>query len=134
MKVFLKFICVLFALQVQISFSQELTQKNDRQLNLPPGLTLYHKTNVNIDYSYKLNETPDFNRVDKTVRDFKQTLDDKEYETLEKSSPDVYTYYKEINRYFNSLSPKVKALYTADEIWYIYMFDQELKEKLTTIK
>lgn len=74
MKVFLKFICVLFAFQVHISFSQNLTQKNDRQLNLPPGLTLYPKTDVNIDYSYKLNETPDFNRVDKTVRDFKETL------------------------------------------------------------
>jgi hypothetical protein len=45
-----------------------------------------------------------------------------------------YKYYTTANAYFDSLSKKIKEMYTVNELWYIYVFDQNLKNKLLTIK
>jgi hypothetical protein len=33
-------------------------------------------------------------------------------------------------RYFGTLSDRVKKIFTIEELWHIYKFDQALKEKL----
>jgi hypothetical protein len=134
MKVFLKFICVLFALQVQISFSQELTQKKNNQFNLPPGFTLYPKTDSTIDYSEKLFNEPNYKQIGVVNRQFKSVMTEENYVDMQLNDMDSYNYYKEAEVYFDRLSDKVKAIYTADEIWYIYYFDTNLKNQLLSVK
>jgi hypothetical protein len=57
-----------------------------------------------------------------------------EFSKLKNSNKKLYDYYTTANKYFESLSPRVKSTYTLKELWYIYMFDQGLKNKLSTIK
>ena len=108
-------------------------QKNvDVNYNLPPGVVLQKKGVEKKDLSYKLN-LENFNNnplADNFLRKFSAD----EIIQMENDKGEDYFYYKKANEYFMSLSNKVRKIFTYDELWYIYMFDQSLKNKLTNIK
>jgi hypothetical protein len=123
----------LIYLFLAISFC--INAQNDTEsYNLPPNAKLYNKTNVNKDYSHKLYDNPNYDQVKKVESDFKFFLTDENYADMQANDQISFRYYKEAEAYFDGLSHKVKALYTAEEIWHIYYFDQKLKNHLTTIQ
>ena len=55
-------------------------------------------------------------------------------EEFKNTDPEYYNYYIKGLSFFDSLSNKVKQTYNSTELWYIYVFDQDLKNRLLTIK
>lgn len=106
----------------------------NKKFNLPPGAFLQKKFITNADLSYKLKgETPRIIYLDSDLK-IAKTFSSEELESIKDSDPTNYNYYTTANNFFNSLSPKVKGIYSKIELWYIYVFDQDLKNKLVTVK
>lgn len=127
MKNFFSFIIVLLTIQLA-----QAQKRIDGDFNLPPGVVLSKKGVELNDLSYKLS---DENYINNPVsNNFLRKFSDEELSEMELKKGDDYYYYKIANEYFISLSDKVKKIYTYEELWYIYMFDQNLKRKLTTIQ
>ena len=53
---------------------------------------------------------------------------------MKTESPESYVYYIKADEYYKKLSPKVKAVFSVDDLWNIYMFNQKLKVQLADIK
>jgi hypothetical protein len=121
---------LLILIALFFSFS---SYSQDQKYNIPPGSVIRKKGVEQIDYSWKLkNISQDkafFKDSNYLVRFTLEELNE-----MEKNSIDKYNYYKTADNYFKALSPKVKSLFSIDELWYIYMFDETLKEKIKTIK
>ena len=110
-----------------------IQNSNNKKINLPPGAVLSKKFATNIDFSYKLNGgIPDIIYADSDLQVAKN-LSAEELESLKDINPVNYNYYTTANSYFLNLSSKVKSIYNKTELWYIYVFDQDLKNKLVTI-
>lgn len=101
--------------------------------NLPPGAVLMPKGVTDVDYSYKLQESVNGNDSKTTCLQFLNSFK-KDLTEIKNNFPKEYEYYAAAENYFNSLSDKVKVLFNAEELRYVYIFDQELKNKLTTVK
>lgn len=114
-----------------ISFGQT-NQKNIKNYNLPPGVVLHMKGIEEKDLSFKLN-TVGYEKND-LADNFLRKFSSEEINQMETEKSKDYYYYKTANEYFLSLSEKIRKIYSYDELWYIYMFDQNLKNKLTSIK
>ena len=97
--------------------------------NLPPGAKLTKKIKL-IDYSFKLDESHNEPLTKNYLAKFKAN----ELESIKSIDYPKYKYYTDANAYFMALSNRVKRAFTVDELWYIYMFDKNLKDKLPTIK
>lgn len=116
-------------------FSQNAKQSsNEANLNLPPGSRLHPKAKI-YDLSFKLNKNG-FENVSYLQSDLKflKDLSDVEIENQKTENPEYYAYYMAGKKYINELSSKVRNIYTVTELWYIYAYDQKLKNTLTTIK
>jgi Glu-tRNA(Gln) amidotransferase subunit E-like FAD-binding protein len=104
------------------------------QYNLPPGAVLYPKTDPSIDYSEKLYGESNYKQIVIVNQQFKSVMTPENYADMQANDLASYNYYKEAEAYFDQLSDKVKALFTANEIWYIYYFDTNLKNQLLSVK
>jgi uncharacterized Zn finger protein len=122
----------VFVLILLASVLVQAQKAVDNNYNLPPGVVLQKKGVEKKDLSYKLNlENYSTNQLaDNFLRKFTK----EELMQMENNKDEDYFYYKKANDYFMSLSDKVRKIYTYDELWSIYMFDQDLKQKLTNIK
>ncbi|MBC5836280.1 hypothetical protein G6N05_15345 [Flavobacterium sp. F372] len=103
-----------------------------KNYNLPPGVVLQMKGIEEKDLSFKLNSV-DYEKNELVVN-FLRKFSSEEIKQMEIEKGKDYYYYKVANEYFLSLSEKIRKIYSYDELWYIYMFDQNLKNRLTTIK
>ena len=114
----------LFLVAYSLVFSQS------SEYNLPPGYKLNpnHKT---FDLSYKLNGA-DYERdlPEGKLRILKDIPDSR----LNETSSEYQQYVKEGKKFINSLSKKIRGLYTEEELWYIYAFDSKLKNQIKNIK
>jgi hypothetical protein len=110
------------------------TSTNSTQYNLPPGAVMYPKTNPSADYSEKLYGQPNYKQIIVVNQEFKSVMTEENYADMLKNDMDSYNYYKTAEQYFDALSDKVKALFTANEIWHIYYFDATLKNQLLTVQ
>jgi hypothetical protein len=110
------------------------TSTNSTQYNLPPRAVMYPKTNPSADYSEKLYGQPNFKQIIIVNQEFKSVMTEENYADMLKNDMDSYNYYKTAEQYFDALSDKVKALFTANEIWHIYYFDATLKNQLLTVQ
>ncbi|BCY29465.1 hypothetical protein [Flavobacterium okayamense] len=119
---------ILFVFAINI-----YSQTNNKNYNLPPGYKLHPKKSI-IDLSFKLDDTK-FTNQDYSNKDLKflKDIPENEISTLKNSNPEYFKYLENGNLFINSLSDKVKKIYSKEELWYIFAFDQTLKEKLTTI-
>jgi hypothetical protein len=105
----------------------------DSKFNLPPGCVLKQKFKF-FDLSYKLegkHTVHNFSESDLLVI---KNIPENELDEFKSIDPEYYNYYMKGISFFDSLSNKVKEIYTINELWYIYVFDQELKSKLLTVK
>ena len=101
--------------------------------NIPPNFKISPKTNTEKNYSFKLHNQPDYGTVASTDAQFLKDLTPVNMEDMKINAPESYKYYSEALVYYKQLSQRAKALFTGDEIWFIYMFDQNLKDKLKNI-
>lgn len=108
---------------------QQKLNSSDK-FNLPPGAVFNPKTYSQIDYSEKLYSS---NNKESLNKNYLHEFSPKEIEEMKVKYPKDYVYYNDALNYFNSLSDKVKKTFTVDELWYIYIFDQKLKNTLTTV-
>lgn len=106
----------------------------EKNHNLPPGIVFGKKFITTIDLSYKLNGgVANVSYQDSELK-FGKVFLNNDLETIKETDPVNYNYYTTANNYFNSLSQKVKSLYTKNELFYVYVFDQKLKNQLSAIK
>ena len=124
MKLFYKTaIIFVFSLIAQFSSAQ------NADYNLPPGYGLIPNKAI-FDLSYKLDGKVLDKEIPQTELEFLKEIDDSE---LHLTSPEYQQYIQEGKTFINSLSEKVKSMYTNNELWYIYAFDQKLKNRLVNI-
>jgi hypothetical protein len=103
------------------------------QYNLPPGAVL--KPNAKIeDLSYKLGDLPD--KVDQNYieQNFLEHFTSDELNAMQTESSSLYSYYMEANDFYTKLSPRVKSIFSVNELWDIYYFDADLKQQIILIK
>lgn len=135
----MKHLYFLFAL-VFIFFSDvalaqsNLKKENHEKFNLPPGSRLHPKAKI-YDLSFKLDKgtTENVSYLQSDLK-FLKELSEIEIENQKNENPEYYAYYQAGKNYINALSSKIKHIYTETELWYIYAFDQDLKNKLITVK
>jgi hypothetical protein len=114
----------MISLVTIVVYSQDITK-----FNLPPGTAFAPKLFQEIDYSYKLDQNLNLPINKKFLKFSKEELI-----VLKKKNKKTLNYYLQAKDYFNCLSDKVKKSYTVNELWYIYVFDRDLKNNLTLIK
>ncbi len=125
-----KTILCLVVFITTVSYSQNKTLEN---YNLPPGAVLKQKGFEKIDYSYKLNGFIEVSATKVSTAEFIATFK-KDVEIIKANFPKDYEYYAEAERYFDGLSENVKFRFTANELNYIYIFDQKLKYIIANFK
>lgn len=127
-------LCVLFCGH---SYGQNTERATDNSLsnyNLPPSVVFSKKIITTLDLSYKLNGSPNKQDYNDSELRVGKKISKEQLESLKEIDVVNYKYYTTANAYFDSLSKKIKEMYTVNELWYIYVFDQNLKNKLLTIK
>ena len=102
--------------------------------NLPPNVVFSKKFITTLDLSYKLNGETNIQSYKDSELRVGKILSKEQLESLKEIDVVNYKYYTTANTFFDSLSKKIKDVYTMNELWYIYVFDQNLKNKLLTIK
>lgn len=105
----------------------------ESQYNLPPGTVLKQKILL-VDLSYKLTGEVSYQEYSESDLNVIKELSKEEFENLKNIDIEYYNYYTKGLSFFKGLSDKVKKIYSEKELWYIYVFDQKLKEKLVMIK
>lgn len=126
MKKKLLFIFLFFSV---IGISQEINYK----YNLPPGYKLHPKKKI-IDLSYKLNGQESTLDYTNDELEFLKKNSETEIENYKNIDERYYQYLKGGEQFIDSLSSKIKTIYTHKELWYIYAFDQKLREQITAIQ
>lgn len=119
------------------SYGQNFERKessNFQNYNIPPGIVFPMKFDTTLDLSYKLNGTINLKTYKDSELRVGKVLSPEQLESLKEIDIENYQYYTTANLYFEKLSLKVTNLYTKNELWYIYIFDQNLKNNLLTIK
>ncbi len=127
---------LLFLVPVKL-LGQKTTESKtalESNYNIPPGLVFGKKFITSLDLSYKLTGGVAKMSYDDSELKFGKVFLNNDLESIKEIDPVNYNYYTTANAYFNSLSEKAKHIYTKNELWYIYVFDQKLKTKLLTIK
>jgi len=121
--------CAFFALFVCTATFAQQTGKftyKGKEVNLPPDAIFRPKFFKFIDYSEKLNTVTNQSLDKNFMSDFSK----EDIHNFKTKYQDEYVYYQEALTYFNKLSDKVNRALTVKELWYVYMYDQELKNNL----
>lgn len=109
-------------------------ESEKRVFNLPPDFGLAEKTNTNIDYSYKLAEIPKEDPLNFKSSDFLRNAPQEKLAYYKQNEPQKLQYFTDAKAFYDNLSSKVKVVFTIEELWYIYYFDQKLKNTLQAVK
>ena len=121
--------CAIFTLFVCATATAQQTGKfsyQGKEVNLPPDAVFRPKFFKFIDYSEKLNTV-----TNKSLnKNFMSNFSKEDIHNFKTIYQDEYAYYQEALTYFNKLSDKVNKALSTKELWYIYVYDQELKNKL----
>lgn len=115
------FVCTSVSAQQTAKFIHD-----GREINLPPGAKFNSKRFKYIDYSEKLGAPG----KEKIKKNFMSDFSKEDINNFKTKYQKDYKYYQEALAYFNKLSDRVNKIFTVDELWYIYVYDQELKNKL----
>jgi len=128
-KAIVQLCCMIFTLFVCATATAQQTGKftfQGKEINLPPDAVFRPKYFKYIDHSEKLN-TVATQSLDKN---FMSDFSKEDIHNFKTKYQDEYAYYKEALAYFDKLSVKVNKSLSTKELWYIYIYDQELKNKL----
>lgn len=130
----IRYCFILFSFSLTL-LAQSIEKPNAQEnYNLPPGSVLKQKADEYVDYSYKIKQSYKKNSEKMTSLAFLNGFKKVDFSELKKKFPKDYQYYATAEKYFNSLSDKVKISFSVEELCYIYIFDQHLKNKLVNVK
>ncbi len=121
--------CAIFTLFVCATATAQQTGKftyQGKEINLPPDAVFRPSYFKFQDHSEKLNTVTNQSLDKNFMSDFSK-VDIQNFKTIYKGE---YAYYQEALVYFDKLSDKVNKAFSTKELWYIYIYDQELKNKL----
>jgi len=121
--------CAIFTLFVCATATAQQTGKfihEGKEFNLPPDAVFRPRNFKFIDYSEKLN-TVTSQSLDK---DFMSDFSKEDIHNFKTKYQDEYAYYQEAQAYFDKLSDRVNKALSTKELWYVYIYDQKLKNKL----
>lgn len=127
-------LCFLFCGYSYGQNTERPSNNSSSVYSLPPNVVLSKKFITTLDLSYKLNGEANIQSYKDSEIRVGKILSKEQLESLKEIDVVNYKYYTTANTYFDSLSKKIKDIYTINELWYIYVFDQNLKNKLLTIK
>jgi len=127
-------LCVLFCCDSYGQKAEKSSNNSFSSYNIPPGVVFSKKFVTTLDLSYKLNGGVNKQHYNDSELRVGKNLTNEQLESLKEIDKVNYEYYTIANTYFDSLSKRIKEMYTKNELWYIYVFDQNLKNKLLTIK
>jgi hypothetical protein len=130
----MKRLFILLFLFIGITLSAQNKQNSENNFNTPPNAVLLPKAAKSVDFFEKVNNQPDYSKVSQVESDFRRFLSKDDLNDMEINDKASYQYYVEALNFFEMLSPKVKALFTADDLWNIYMFHSDFKNQLLNIK
>ncbi|PHS05525.1 MAG: hypothetical protein COA88_12125 [Kordia sp.] len=121
--------CMIFTLFVCATATAQQTGKftyQGKEVNLPPDAVFRSRNFKFIDYSEKLSTVA----TESLTKDFMSDFSKEDIHNFKTKYQDEYAYYQEALAYFVKLSDRVNKSLTVKELWYIYIYDQELKNKL----
>jgi len=121
--------CIIFTLFVSATTIAQQTGKftyQGREVNLPPDAVFRPSHFKFIDYSDLLHRVTN----QAVNKDFMAEFSEEDIHNFKTIYQDDYAYYQEAVAYFDKLSDKVNKALSKKQLWYIYMYDQELKSKL----
>jgi hypothetical protein len=95
------------------------------EFNLPPKSKFIPKLYKDVDYSYKLYDESINESLEKN---YLSRFNDTQLNNLKIKDYETYLYYINANKFFINLSAYVKSKFTVKELWYIYMYDDNLKK------
>lgn len=123
---------ILLLISSSFVFSQARLNE-ERAINLPPGSVMPFKFDF-IDYSYKLDNISSI-KVESYEKDnFLFEFSEEDLIQMKERAPEKYRYYMKANDFYINLSNKIRTLYTIQELWYIYSYDDQLTNKIISIK
>lgn len=122
---------ILLLISSSFGFSQTVLNE-EISINLPPGSSMPIKFEF-IDYSYKLDNVSSTKCNSLEEKNFLEEFSEEDLIEMKLNSVEKYQYYMKAKSFYNNLSNKIKTLYTIDELWYIYMFDLKLTNKIKSI-
>lgn len=135
LKVLFTLLCLLFCTSLYSQNEEsEKKKENLKGYNLPPGVVFRKKFNTEYDLSFKIDNNKEIVYYQDSELRIAKQITQENLDTFKDFDVENYNYYSTAFKYFDSLSEKVKNIYTKNELWYIYVFDQDLKNKLQTIK
>jgi hypothetical protein len=125
----MKNLITLFAIIISFcSFSQ-----SNSDYNLPPGAVLKPKAKIE-DLSYKLGDLQNTVSQNYVEQNFLKDFSSEDLVSMQIEAPEMYSYYMTANDFYINLSPRVKSIFTVNELWDIYYFDANLKQQISLIK
>lgn len=102
----------------------------EKKLNMPPGKNM-HAHQQFYDLSYKLkNIKPEKEIPQKDLQILKEIPESR----LGETSAAYQAYVAQGNAFIQSLSPRVRNIFTETELWYIYATDPELTNEISAIR
>lgn len=123
----LKLLIFFMSLCLVHSYGQSL--KSSNPFRLPPDVKLKSKITKIVNLSYKIDKgeiPPDYDNI-------KNSYDKRfDLENIEKykSNAEMYAYLKQASSFFKKIPSKYRALYNDMELWYIYIYDDKLANRL----
>jgi len=119
--IFTLFVCATATAQQTGKFTFQ-----GKEINLPPDAVFSPNSFKFQDYSSKLGTVTN----QSLKKDFMADFSKEDIHNFKTKYQDEYAYYQEALIYFDKLSDRVNKALTVKELWYIYIYDQELKNNL----
>ncbi len=125
---------VAIAVAILILSSNLMAQENKKKQNLPITEMSQIEKGANIDYSKKLIDLNSVTPINANEVNFLKEYTEADLQEIKTIDINKYDFIQNADSYFHSLSPKVIGLYSIEELWNIYVYDQKLKKQLAEIK
>ena len=123
----LKLLIFFMSLCLVHSYGQSL--KSSNQFRLPPDVKLKNKITKIVNLSYKIDK----GEIPSDYENIKNSYDKRfDLENIEKykSNAEMYAYLKQASSFFERIPSKYRELYNDMELWYIYIYDDKLANRL----
>lgn len=123
----LKLLIFFMSLCLVHSYGQSL--KSSNPFRLPPDVKLKNKITKIVNLSYKIDK----GEIPSDYENIKNSYDKRfDLENIEKykSNAEMYAYLKQASSFFKKIPSKYRALYNDMELWYIYIYDDKLANRL----
>jgi len=115
------FVCTATFAQQTGKFTYE-----GKEINLPPDAVFSPNSFKFQDYSSKLGTVTN----QSLKKDFMSDFSKEDIHNFKTKYQKEFSYYQEALAYFAKLSDRVNRALSTKELWYIYIYDQELKNNL----